>query len=317
MKVRLSEGFIFDIHRGTTHDGPGMRTSVFFKGCPLHCAWCHNPESINPNPVIQWTKAKCIGCMICKTGCSAKAIICNEEGIKINQSLCKSCYTCVMHCPSKALVKVGELWNVENLVKEACKDEMFFEDFDGGVTVSGGEPILQYQFLVEFLKKLKMRGIHTALDTSGFGKREAFMAVYPYVDTFLFDIKFMDEKEHISFTGVSNKLILNNLKIILDQIQRKRDTEIWIRTPLIPGATATEYNISQIGDFIQREMINEISRWELCTFNNVCRDKYKKLNLDWKYANTQLMKQQEVNSLANIARIYVGDKVIASGLTGK
>ena len=207
--------------------------------------------------------------------------------------------------------------DVEALVKEACKDRMFFESFDGGVTVSGGEPALQPDFLEEFLKALKAEGIHTALDTSGFAKREVYERVYPYVDTFLYDIKFRDETLHRQYTGVSNRRILDNLRFLADKIRRKKDRAIWIRTPLIPGATASEENIRQIGEWIQKEILDVIDRWELCAFNNVCRDKYRKLGKAWEYAETPLMTEKEVQKLADAARPYAGELLVVSGLTAK
>lgn len=313
----MNKGLVFDFHRGTTHDGPGMRTTVFFKGCPLHCRWCHNPESICPEKELWWDEKKCIGCMTCVNGCPAQALKAEPGGIRIDRELCRKCYRCADNCPAKAMSVAGTEWDVEALVKEACKDRMFFESFDGGVTVSGGEPALQPDFLEEFLKALKAEEIHTALDTSGFAKREVYERVYPYVDTFLYDIKFRDETLHRQYTGVSNRRILDNLRFLADKIRRKKDRAIWIRTPLIPGATASEENIRQIGEWIQKEILDVIDRWELCAFNNVCRDKYRKLGKAWEYAETPLMTEEEVRKLADAARPYAGELLVVSGLTAK
>lgn len=311
------KGLVFDFHRGTTYDGPGMRTTVFFKGCPLQCRWCHNPEGINPNPEIQWTENKCIGCLSCVNTCKSHAIRATEAGIVLNRDICQECYECVESCPSKALKLVGQYWTVEALVKEACKDHMFFDGFNGGVTVSGGEPILQFSFLIDFLKELKNQNIDIALDTSGFGKRDAYERIYPYIDTFLYDIKFMDEALHVKYTGVSNKLILSNLKYLVEKMRRQKDAKLWIRTPLIPQATATEENIAAIGQFIQKELSDVIERWELCAFNNVCREKYRKLGKKWEYESVELMNESQVKALADTARKYVKDLLVCSGMTKK
>lgn len=312
----MEKGLVFDIHRGTTHDGPGMRTTVFLKGCPLHCRWCQNPESMNPDRELEWDAKKCIGCMSCITHCQAKALSPGEDGIRINRKICRDCFTCADQCPSKAMSVVGRYWDTSDLVKEACKDSMFFDDFSGGVTVSGGEPVLQHKFLYEFLEALKMQGVDTALDTSGFGKRERYEKIYPYVDTFLYDIKFMDEKLHQEYTGVSNKIILDNLRFVADKIRKQKDTRLWIRTPLIPGATAVKENIEEIGWFIQKELADVIERWELCAFNNVCKEKYVKIGQDWEYGHCRLMEEKEVRELAAAAEKYAKGNVVVSGLMG-
>lgn len=310
-------GLVFDFHRGTTHDGPGMRTTVFFKGCPLHCKWCHNPESISPNPELQWTKSKCIGCLTCEKICGQKAIIMNGQGIQIDLEKCTACYDCARNCPAKAIEKLGNLWDVEDLVKEVCKDDMFFEDFGGGITISGGEPLLQYPFLLEFVQRLKDNNQNIALDTSGMAKLKVLEQVFKYVDTFLYDIKLMDETKHKQFTGVSNKVILTNLKQLGRMIRKDPSKKLWIRTPLIPGATATEENLRQIGNFINQNIGDVVERWELCTFNNVCKDKYKKLHREWDYKAIPLMTEQEAKDLEAIAREYLEDKIVLSGLTRK
>lgn len=310
-------GLVFDFHRGTTHDGPGMRTTVFMKGCPLHCAWCHNPESITPHPELQWTAGECIGCHTCVNTCQFGAVQAGEEGISIRRDWCQECYQCAEKCPSGALKIVGTYWDVDSLATEALKDTMFFEDFEGGITLSGGEPILQYRFVTELLKKIKEAGQNTALDTCGLGLREAYESVYPYVDTFLYDIKLMDKNEHIQYTGMSNQLILSNLIWLIQKANGDPDKKIWIRTPLIPGATASEENIDKIGKFLKGEVLKGIERWELCAFNNVCRDKYRKIHLEWEYQDTPLMTEDDANHFLQIARKYVGEKAVLSGLTAR
>lgn len=313
----MDRGLVFDFHRGTTHDGPGMRTTVFFKGCTLHCEWCHNPESINPERELQWDVKKCIGCGMCVDNCHQKAISNQNGRITVNSDLCRKCYQCADNCPAKALKTVGTYWTVETLVKEACKDKMFFGDFGGGITVSGGEPVLQHDFLQKFLEQLKKEEVNIAVDTSGFGKWEIYEKIYPYVDVFLYDIKFMDPQLHEKYTGVNNKLILDNLKMLADRVRKDESKKIWIRTPLIPEATATEKNVGEIGAFIKKELIDVIERWELCAFNNVCKEKYRKLNRKWKYEKTELMDEKTVGKLKEIAESYAGDLVTVSGLTKK
>lgn len=313
----MKEGLVFDIHRGTTHDGPGMRTTVFFKGCPLHCTWCQNPESICPQRELMWDGGKCIGCMECIKACPVKALTAGENGIAIDRAACRKCFVCAAGCPSKAMQTVGKAWEVSALVKEACKDRIFFDNFSGGVTVSGGEPLLQGDFLPDFLEQLKKEGINTALDTSGFGRREVLDRVCPFVDTFLYDIKFINEERHRKYTGVSNQIILENLKFIADKMRRQKDARLWIRTPLIPGATAAEENIKEIGQFIRKEVSDVMERWELCAFNYVCKDKYFKMGQSWEYAECSLLDDGTVQKLAAIAEKYAEGSVAVSGLTGQ
>ncbi len=311
----MKRGLVFDFHRGTTHDGPGMRTTVFFKGCPLHCKWCHNPESISPKPELQWDGKKCIGCRTCVNSCPKQALEAGEEGIRILKDRCQRCFQCATHCPAKAMRVTGKDWELPQLVREACKDQIFFEEFGGGVTASGGEPMAQHEFVGEFLKELKGRGIHTALDTSGFATWEKYEKLYPYVDTFLYDMKLIDDQEHKLWTGVSNRLILNNLVLLAEGMRQEGKRKLWIRTPLIPGATAQEDNIRGIGQWIRRHVLDVVERWELCAFNNVCREKYEKLGMEWFFAQEPLMTKEEVESLAAIGREWAGERLVVSGLT--
>lgn len=313
--MEADRGLVFDIHRGTTHDGPGMRTTVFFKGCPLRCGWCQNPESLSYRQEAQWTKSKCIGCGLCAAACARRAISFGPEGLEIDDGACERCFSCARACPSGALGLSGRWWEKEDLLREALKDDIFFAEFKGGVTLSGGEPLAQYAFAAGFLKALKERGTHTALDTSGCAPLAAFEAVYPFTDLFLFDIKLISEPLHKKHTGAGNRLILDNLRWLASQ--GPDDKEIWIRTPLIPGATADEENIAGIGKFLAGLPAGKIKRWELCAFNNVCRGKYEKMRLDWAYRKTPLMTAGETEGLLAAAREYAGGRAVLTGLTAK
>lgn len=313
----METALVFDFHRGTTHDGPGMRTTVFFKGCPLHCQWCHNPESISPYRQLVWTGRKCIGCRTCVDTCPSQAITLTAEGVQIDRERCRSCFSCAKSCPSQALHVVGKEWNIPDLVREACKDKMFFEDFEGGVTVSGGEPTLQSDALLSFLEQLKAEGVETALDTSGFAKWTLYEKLFPFVDIFLYDIKLMDTDSHKRFTGVDNGLILENLLKLADKLRTNPGKRLWIRTPLIPEATATRENIELIGRYIGEHLLDVIERWEFCAFNNVCTTKYRELHQKWAFENVPLMEECETQKLASVAKAFVGEKVVVSGLTRK
>ena len=290
-----------------------MRTSVFFKGCPLKCEWCHNPEGIGCEPVLEWTERNCIGCRTCESKCLLNAICFDDNRLIIEETRCSHCLDCVKSCPSGALGIIGKEWDVDALVREASKDDMFFAEFDGGVTVSGGEPLMQYEFVAEFLKKIKEKGISTALDTCGFYNQNALEAVFPYVDVFLYDIKLMDSELHKKYTGVTNKIILGNFAWLISEKMSNTQKQIWVRTPLISEVTATDENIHRIGSFLS-EYADRIDRWELCAFNNVCKDKYKKIGIDWKYKDSTLMTQDEARHCFEIAQSYLHEKTVLSGL---
>lgn len=305
---------LFDVHRGTTHDGPGMRTTLFLKGCPLRCAWCHNPESLHYAPDLSWQQSKCIGCRLCVKNAKDNAIIDTPAGIKImDREKCKKDFGCVNVCPSKAFTKVGEEKTIEELKKIALKDQLYFETFSGGVTISGGEPLFQIDAVEELLKQLHAEKINTAIDTCGHVPYSSFERVLPYVNNILFDVKIMDNAMHKKWTGVSNTLILENLAKLANQMNENQ--QLWIRTPLIPSATASKENIEEICKFIKDFKV--LKRYELCAFNNICKEKYKKLGMTWYFENTPLMMQEEAESYFEIVKRYVGDRAVLSGLTAK
>jgi pyruvate formate lyase activating enzyme len=306
---------VFDIHRGTTHDGPGLRTTVFFKGCPLACRWCQNPEGIGFGPQLQWHARKCIGCYSCEAACDRGAIS-HESGRPIvNRELCDMCGACVAACPARAMSTSGAEYTVDGLVHEVMKDARFFANFEGGVTASGGEPTSQATFVLEFFKGLKAAGIHTALDTCGLTSPETLARLLPYTDCVLYDLKLFDSGLHEELTGRPNAAILANLARVAEYVRVNRNVALWIRTPLIPGATASLENVSGIARFIQSEALDVLDRWELCAFNSLCREKYQKLNLDWEYEGVGLLSHAAAEDLLGAAREYVpADMVAVTGI---
>ncbi|MBQ7090738.1 MAG: glycyl-radical enzyme activating protein [Clostridia bacterium] len=221
---------IFDIERNSYVDGPGIRTTVFFKGCNLKCAWCHNPESQSAKPQMMLFQNQCIGCGKCRE-------ICQNE-------TCTLCGRCTLFCPADARKVCGKAYTVDEVFDEIIKDKAYYENSGGGVTFSGGECMLQIDFLYELLKKCKESGIHTAVDTAGHVPFERFEKILPYTDLFLYDIKLLDSEKHNRFTGVGNELILENLKKLFDT-----HATIWIRIPVIPGVHDEE-ELQKIHDFV-------------------------------------------------------------------
>lgn len=319
---------VIDIARGTTHDGPGLRTTVFFKGCPLNCLWCQNPEGINPGQEVWWDERKCIHCLECKEACPVGAVIEDESGLRIDPSKCTLRGACVEACPSQAMSFTGKEWTLEQLLEEALKDRDYYQAFGGGVTVSGGEPLCQYRFVTGFLKRLKDEGINTALDTCGLAPVEALQSVLPYTDHVLYDIKLLDPELHKRYTGQSNEIILGNLAYTADYIRKvnrghspakNQEMKLWIRTPLIPDTTATEENLAAVGRFIRDNVLDVVERWELCAFNNACRSKYKKMGQTWRYEDCKLMGQDVINRMkaAALSTGVPGEKLVVSGLIAK
>jgi pyruvate formate lyase activating enzyme len=311
-------GRILHLQRLSTEDGPGIRTTVFFKGCPLHCDWCHNPESLSSDLQTQWFSVRCIGCTTCVTACPNGCLSMTADGLVVDRERCEACGKCVEACPSGAREMVGRVVTVEEVLAELLKDRAYYEKSGGGVTLSGGEPTLQPDFAEALLRGLKEQGISTALDTCGLCSTRRLDRLLPYTDLVLFDLKFQDSNAHRKFTGVSNETILENLKHIRDFIDRQdHPIRLWIRTPLIPGATDAEENLSAIGGYLSDNFNGTVSRWELCAFNNLCRDQYTRLGLDWAYARTPLMTREELSRSEQIARAsgFRPELVFATGAT--
>ncbi len=311
-------GLMLHIQRLSTEDGPGIRTSVFLKQCPLHCRWCHNPESISRQPEIQWLENRCIGCENCVNLCLEKALTMTDAGLVINRVVCTACGICAEECPATALELLGTYIGVDELVSQLLKDRVYYEQSGGGVTFSGGEPVMQPDFVAAVFRRLQEAGTHTALDTCGMVSFNSLSRVLPYTDMVLFDIKLIDPTAHQRFTGQSNDVILQNLRALRDYITgQSSDMRLWIRTPLIPGATATRANMTDIGTFIADNLCDVVERWELCAFNNLCRDQYRRLGIEWEYANTPLLSEAELEEMAECARSSQIDSriVVQTGAT--
>ncbi len=310
-------GRILHLQRLSTEDGPGIRTTVFFKGCPLRCAWCHNPESISPQPQTQWFAVRCLGCNTCLEACPNGCLSRGQDGLLIDRARCEGCGKCADACPAGAIELLGKTIRVNELLAELLKDRAYYETSGGGVTLSGGEPTLQPDFAEALLRGLKEAGVSTALDTCGLCSRQTLDRLLPHTDLVLFDIKLLDPAAHRRFTGVSNEGILQNLAYLLDYIRRNRRPDLWIRTPLIPGATADDANLRAIGGYLAEHLDGLLSRWELCAFNNLCRDQYTRLGLTWDYAQTPLMTRAELEHCEQVARAsgLRPDLVLATGAT--
>jgi pyruvate formate lyase activating enzyme len=240
---------IFDIQRASFVDGPGIRTVVFFKGCPLKCEWCHNPESQSINSELFWYRNLCSSCDACSTVCQQNAILQGNDQNKIDRAKCNSCGECANVCNYNALKIAGRAYSIESLVNIILKDKSYFKTSGGGVTFSGGEPLMFIEFLSSICEKLKEENIDIAVQTCGYFDFDKFeMHISPYISTIYFDLKLIDNELHKFSTGQNNQLILLNLQKIFSPKKHK----IFIRTPLIPGITDTSENLGHINEITSK-----------------------------------------------------------------
>lgn len=309
-------GTYLHLQRLSTEDGPGIRTTVFLKGCLLCCRWCHNPESLDPQPQIQRVETNCIQCGLCMAACDQGALRLGLDFLEIDWARCDACGACVEACPTGAMERLGTRVSVDDLFNELIKDRAFFETSGGGVTLSGGEPALQADFCAALMARLRATGVHTALDTCGMTSRSNLEKITPHADAILFDLKEMDPGRHRAFTGQSNRVALGNLLAIREALlAQKPQPRLWVRTPLIPGATATRENLVGIGAFLAEHLDGLVERWELPAFNNLCRDKYRRLGMTWAYEDTPLLTQDELDQLEDWAKEsgFPPERVMATG----
>lgn len=276
------QALVFDIKRFALHDGPGIRTTAFIKGCPLSCVWCQNPEGIDPEPVLWYSGSQCIRCGQCVNICPKKALkIQSREKnfINIDRGVCDRTGNCVKACPSAALHWDSLSYSAEELTEELIRDAVFFESSGGGITLSGGEPLFRWEFTVEVLKRCKERGFHTAIETTLFASRAVVEKTLPHVDLYLADLKLIENEEHRKYTGVENLRILENIEYLAEL-----GRSMIIRVPLIPGLTDTEENIGGIARFISG-LKGDIPI-ELLNFNPLAESKYEAMGLEYRFAGT-------------------------------
>ena len=301
---------LFQIQRFSTEDGPGIRTTLFFKGCPLVCPWCHNPEGMDGAPRIVWQPVHCIGCGGCAAVCPAGAAAAESRGGVEGMDGCTLCGACVEECPAAARELVGTTWDVEALLAEVGKDRAFYESSGGGVTVSGGEPLLQHRFLRNFLPRCREEGLHLALDTSGCAGPEILAPVLEMVDLVLFDVKLADPAAHRRLVGVPWRTVERSLALVAAS-----GLPVWARTPVIPGRTDGEDNIRKISGLLAKR-VPSLARYDLLAFSNLCTAKYEMVGRTFALAGEPLLTGERMEALAAIARdAGLGDKVRWSGPT--
>ncbi len=289
----MKKGIVFNIQKFSIHDGPGVRTTVFLKGCPLKCKWCANPESQSKKIQILWDRDKCIGCSACFHTCRERAVsLSAAKEVSIDACKCAGCLRCVINCPAGALSFEGESMSVESVVDECLKDIDFYETSGGGVTISGGEGMCQPEFLKELLKELKLHKIHLAIETTGYIKKEVFKELAPMFDLLLFDVKHYDSGRHYEGTGVYNERIVENLKLAIGQ-----GMEVLPRIPVIPGFNDSLEDAAGIALLLKQA---GASRAQLLPFHQFGENKYHKLGAAYAYENIAALHEEDLQDYLRV-----------------
>ena len=292
----MTSGIIFDIKRYAINDGPGIRTAVFFKGCPLECWWCHNPEGQRSQPQLMFRVNRCKASNACLDVCPQSAIHWENESIT-NWETCDNCGKCAEACFSGAREMVGRIVSVEQLMEEIERDIPFYDQSGGGVTFTGGEPMFQREFLLASLLACKKQELHTIVDTSGHASWDGFELIYPLVDLFLYDLKLMSNTKHKQYTSVSNQLILDNLR----KLSTTR-AHIIVRIPLIPGVNDDQENIKLSASFLAG--LPYLDGVELMPYHEIGMAKYQALGMEYKLKNTRSSTSQHIIEMEKILCYY-------------
>ena len=309
-EITADRGVVFRIQKYSIHDGPGIRTLVFLKGCTLRCKWCCNPESWNPNPQIIFIKQRCTNCKKCLQACPAEAIKVDNEGNRTIKSNCSLCLKCTEACAAGALELIGKYMKVRDVVDVIEQDRPFYSMSDGGVTLSGGEPTLQFNFSKSLLKECKKRGIHTAVETSGYCSWKDLSELEEFTDIFLFDIKILDRKKHFLFTSAFNDIVLKNLKALA-----KSKKKIVIRYPLIPHHNDKIEDLEALANLILdlRSEYDAVDELDLLPYHKYGIYKYDLLNTKYKLKNLTLYKDSEIIRVKDFLSRYLNIKIQIGG----
>jgi pyruvate formate lyase activating enzyme len=291
----LDKGLVFNIQRFSIQDGPGIRTTVFLKGCPLHCSWCSNPESIRSTPEIFLRVVKCIKCGKCQNECPEQAITVTKDQIVVDWKKCNSCLKCTASCPSKAIELVGNSMTVNEVMEIVLKDAGYYRHSGGGITLSGGEPLAQWQFATSLLMEAKRKGLHTAIETAGCAEWAAFAGVLRYTNLVLYDLKHVDPARHFEATGIRNDRILENLKKVLSETK----VPTWIRIPVIPKFNDSREFMEKVCEFILN-LPRPPEKVSLLPFHKFGAGKYQALGRAYEFEETPLISKEKIEEYKGI-----------------
>jgi len=294
----MSTGLIFDIKKYAINDGPGIRMTIFFKGCNLACQWCHNPESMSPKVQKMYNASKCIGAVKCLDNCPNDALKMTSDGIATDYNSCNLCGKCAEVCPTKAFEMLGVNMPISELMKQIDNEAIFFDQSGGGVTFSGGEPLMHSEYLLEALKECGKRMYHRVIDTTAFAKQETILEVAKNCEMFLIDLKAMDSTIHKEFTGVSNKKILSNIIELA-----KTNCEIIFRIPLIKGVNTSEENIVKTAKFLN-SLDGERSVVNLLPYHKIAENKLVKLGVGDDFIEFETPLENEISNIISIFKEY-------------
>jgi pyruvate formate lyase activating enzyme len=289
----MQKGLVFNIQKYSVHDGPGIRTTVFLKGCPLNCPWCHNPEGISRQRQIVVLENRCIGCGQCRLACRYGAEVPGDGPLPARAEKCELCGACIDACPTQGRQIIGQELSVAQVLETVLRDRVFYEDSGGGVTFSGGEPLSQPEYLRALLQASRDHGVHTVVDTCGLAQPEALAAVAPLTDLFLYDLKFIDDVKHRRYTGVSNRLILENLQAL-----GRSHGRIWLRVPVIPGINDDEAEFTAAAQFAAS--VPGVRQVNLLPFHRTALPKSSRLGRETGLAEVQAPSADSMSRAAGI-----------------
>jgi glycyl-radical enzyme activating protein len=292
------QGYVTNVQRFSIHDGPGIRTTVFLKGCNLRCFWCHNPETLKPKPELQLFLDRCIGCGECFKRCTNGAQVMVDSQRQFHRELCLACGQCASTCYAEALVLVGKLMTAGEVVEEVLRDRPFYETSNGGVTLSGGEPLLQFDFSYAILDLCRQEKVHTAIETAANFSWERIAAILPVTDLVMMDIKLIDSQRHRECTGVPNERILENAELLGQQPQ-----PLIVRTPIIPGVNDNPEDVAAIAAFASR--LPNLLYYELLPFHPMATGKYRSLEMDYRAQDIKAPTKARMDELTAVAQGYV------------
>lgn len=294
--MSVQTGILFNVQRFSLHDGPGIRTTVFFKGCNMRCAWCHNPESFQMKPQLSLNHSLCTLCRQCIQPCANHVHHIANGVHSLSTSMCTTCNACIKNCPNDALSIIGQEWTVADVVTECLKDKIYYKE-DGGVTLSGGEATLQYDFVLELVKELKNHNIHICLETNGAIAKEKLITLSEYIDLFLFDFKLYDDALHQKYIGLSNKMVYESLAT-LNELHK----DVILRCPIIPNVNDCKEHFNQINELKQK--YTNIIDVEIMAYHDLGKSKWDSIGLDYTLKDTPVPDE----NMKNIWKSYIINK---------